>query len=421
MFALIDCNNFYASCERVFAPNLNDRPVVVLSNNDGCVIARSNEAKKLKIPMGAPAFQYRQVFERHQVYVFSSNYALYGDMSQRVMSILSQYSPDIEIYSIDESFLKFSGFDDHFDLEAYALDIIHHVHKSTGIPISVGIAPTKSLAKVANKVAKKFPVQTQGAFILRERPQIEKALKWTKIEDIWGIGRQYARKLQAIQVFNALDFIHLPNAYVLREMSQVGLRLKKELEGFPALDLETNSPKKNIAVTRAFSKSLEDFDSVRERISTYAGSLAYKLRKQGSCCQMLYVFIHTNPHRPDLPRYANQIALHCPFPTNSTFDLVNLAIKGLRLIFKNGHAFKKAGLIAMNLVPESKQQLSLFEQNDPRHATLMKVMDRLNLNFPNSVRVSSQDFGRTWKMRQERLSPRYTTQLKEVIKVQSHG
>ncbi|HOQ50011.1 MAG TPA: Y-family DNA polymerase, partial [Candidatus Kapabacteria bacterium] len=232
MFALVDCNNFYASCERVFRPDLNNRPIVVLSNNDGCVIARSNEAKKLGIPMGAPAFQYEKIFKEFDVEVFSANFALYGDMSNRVMTILSDFSPEIEIYSIDESFIKFSG-SSILRLNDIGLEMRQRVLKWTGIPISVGFANTKSLAKVANKIAKKFPEQTKNVYIIDNEEKRVKALKWLKIEDVWGIGRQYSKLLQKMDVHTAYDFTQLNDEWVKKRMTIIGLRLKRDLQGIP--------------------------------------------------------------------------------------------------------------------------------------------------------------------------------------------
>ncbi|MEY3599658.1 MAG: hypothetical protein RLZZ463_435, partial [Bacteroidota bacterium] len=242
MYALVDCNNFYASCERVFKPELIGKPVVVLSNNDGCVIARSSEAKPF-VPMGAVAFKYREVFAQHDIRVFSSNYALYGDMSHRVMEVLRQFSPEVEVYSIDEAFLKFTGFE-QWDLQAHGLAMKQRVQQWTHIPISVGIAPTKALAKVANKIAKKFPERTQGVYAIDTEEKRIKALRWTAVEDVWGIGRKTTKKLQAIGVRTAADFVALPDAYVRKTFSVVGLRLKHELAGQSVLELEEVQTKK---------------------------------------------------------------------------------------------------------------------------------------------------------------------------------
>jgi len=417
MYALVDCNNFYASCERVFRPNLRNVPIVVLSNNDGCVIARSNEAKTLGVPMGAPAFKYKELFEQHNIQVFSSNYALYGDMSHRVMSLLSTYSPDIEIYSIDEAFLQFKGFE-NFDLQSYAEIIKGTVDKGTGIPISIGIAPTKALSKVANRVAKKFPKKTGGVYIIDSEEKRIKALKWLAVEDIWGIGRKHSKRLNSYKVFTAYDFIELHDDWVRKHLSVVGLRLKHELEGEPTLGLETVQHKKAIATTRTFDRMHTDLESIKERVSTFAVSCAEKLRKQGSCCSIVTVFLHSNWHRNDLPQYGKNIVVKTHHPTNSSIDIIKYATQGLEHIFKEGFHYKKAGVIVMGITPETTKQYSLFNTENPKHLPLMKTIDRLNTSIgQNKVKFGSQDVGRTWKMKQEKLSPRYTTKLTEIIDV----
>ena len=417
MFALIDCNNFYASCERAFNPKLNHQPVVVLSNNDGCVIARSNEAKDLGIPMGAPAFEYQSVFKQKNIHVFSANFALYGDMSNRVMSILSEYSPDIEIYSIDECFLKLKGFD-LFDLQQYGLEMKQKVFKWTGIPISVGIAPTKALSKVANRIAKKYPQQTGGAYIIKNTEQKNKALKWLKIEDVWGIGYQHAKKLKSIGVQTAYDFTQLNNDWVKKNLAIVGLRLKRDLEGIPTLNLEHVQAKKNIATTRSFEKPYTEFSDLKERISSFAIACAEKLRKQKSCCKGLLVFIRTNRFNPNLPQYNPKISIQLPFPTNSSIEISKFATFALQQIYKSNYAYKKAGVIVYDFHPENQLQLSLFDNRNTKHINLMKVMDSINQSYgQQKIKIASQDLKRIWKMKQEKLSPKYTTKLEDVIVV----
>ena len=416
MFALVDCNNFYASCERVFNPSLRNKPVVVLSNNDGCVIARSNEAKALGIPMGAPAFQFEKDFEAKGIHVFSSNYTLYGDMSNRVMNILSTFTPEIEIYSIDESFLKFEGFE-LYDLETLGKQMIEKVYRHTGIPISVGLAKTKSLAKVANKIAKKFAEITGGVYAIDSELKKEKALRWTKIGDVWGIGRQHEKRLLNIKIYNAWQFIQLPNEYARKEMSVVGLRLKRDLSGESTLDFEEIKNKKNIAVTRSFEKMYEDYEDLQERVSTYAAKAAYKLRKQDSNCTLVYVFLLTNKFRKDLRQYKANLVVNLSYPSNSTIVLTKAALYGLKRIYRKGYQYKKAGVIIMGISPASERQLSLFSNEDPRHHVLMKVIDRLNRTENGKVKFAAQDLGRTWKMKQERLSKRYTSRVDEIIRV----
>ncbi len=417
MFALVDCNNFYASCERVFRPDLKGKPIVVLSNNDGCVIARSNEAKEIGIPMGAPAFEYEQQFTKHNVQVFSANFALYGDMSQRVMNVLSDYSPEIEFYSIDEAFLKLTGFE-YFNLQEYGNEIRYKVHKWTGIPISVGIAPTKALSKLANRIAKKYPDITKGVYIIDNEEKRIKALKWLKVEDIWGIGRQHAKKLKAIDVNTAYDFTKLDDSWVKKNLAIVGLRLKRDLQGIPTLDLEEIQSKKNIATTRSFETNYTKLEQLQERISTFAVSCAEKLRQQNSCCNSVMVFIHTNGHRNDLPQYSRNIVIQLPFPTNSNIELAKFANLALEKIFKKGYHYKKAGVIVQDFTPEDIQQLMLFENRDERHISLMQAVDKLNKSYgQQKIRLGSQDLRRVWKMKQEKLSPRYTTKLSDIITI----
>jgi DNA polymerase V len=390
---------------------------VVLSNNDGCVIARSNEAKALGVPMGAPAFQFKTLFERHKIHVFSSNYALYGDMSHRVMNLLSSFSPDIEIYSIDEAFLQFKGFE-HINLQTYAENIKKQVDKGTGIPISIGIAPTKALSKVANRIAKKFPDKTKGVYIIDTEEKRIKALKWLAVEDVWGIGHKHSKRLQSHKINTGYDFVNLPDEWVRKQMSVVGLRLKHELQGKSALGLEIINPKKSIATTRSFDKMHTDFEPIKERVSTFTASCAAKLRKQKSCCNALMIFLHTNGHRKDLPQYSRNIVLKTPYPTNSSIDLMKLATNGLEKIYNSGYQYKKAGVIVMDLTPENTKQFTLFSDENHKHPAIMKTIDHLNKVIgQNKVKFGSQDLGRTWKMNQEKLSPRYTTKLNEIINV----
>ena len=406
MFALIDCNNFYASCERVFNPSLNGKPVLILSNNDGCVIARSNEAKALGIPMGAPAFKFKEVIENGEVHVFSSNFALYGDMSNRVMTILGTFCPKMEIYSIDEAFLDFSGFD-LYDLEALGCEIRKRVLQWTGIPVSVGFAHTNALAKVANRIAKKFTDRTGGVYTIDTEQQRIKALKWLKIEDVWGIGRQHARRLKEMNVLNAYQFTQLTDRWVRDMMTVVGLRLKLDLQGEPTLQLEDVRDKKSIATTRSFDHNYKDLTLIKERVASFAVSCAEKLRRQHCCCQSVMVFLHTNGFREDQPQYSKNIVIKLPFATNSSIEIV-----------REGNGYKKAGVIVSDFSPEGNQQLTLFDSRNVKHIELMKAVDNINRSMgQQKVRLAAQEPGRVWKMKQERLSPRYTTNLNEIITV----
>jgi len=417
MFALVDCNNFYASCERVFRPDLNGKPVVVLSNNDGCVIARSNEAKALGVPMGAPAYQFQRLFDEKQVHVFSANFALYGDMSSRIMSILSTYTPEMEIYSIDEAFLNFDGFE-FFDLNKTGLEMRRKVLRSTGIPVSVGFAPTKALAKVANRIAKKFPERTGGVYCIDTDEKRIKALKWLLVEDVWGIGRKHAKRLAYLSIKTAYDFVQMSDSWIKRNMSVVGLRLKRELEGIPSIEMEETKPKQSIATTRSFDKHYTTFDELKERIVTFAVTCAEKLRQQNSCCNAIMVFVHTNYFREDLEQYAKNSVIKLPFATNSSIEIAKFAIEALQQIFVSGYHYKKAGVMVMDIVPEMPNQLNLFINSNPKHKALMVAIDKINNEIgQQKVMLAAQDPARRWKMKQEKLSPRYTTKLSEIITI----
>ena len=418
MFALVDCNNFYASCERVFNPKLDKKPIVILSNNDGCVISRSNEAKALGIPMGAPAFKYDSVFKKNKVYVFSSNFPLYGDMSSRVMNILAKYTPNIEIYSIDEAFLEFKGFQ-NYDLEQYGKEIRKIILKWTGIPVSIGFAPTKALAKVANRISKKFDKKTNGVYAINSNTKREKALKWLKIEDVWGIGFKHAERLKKYKIDRAYNFTILPDDWVRKQMSVVGLRLKKELEGESVLSLEeSRSPKKAIATTRSFEKNLTSFEELKERISTFSILCSEKLRYQKSNCNSIYVFLKSNRHQKNKLQYRNGIVMTLPYESSSSITISKYAVEGLKKIYRKGIEYKKAGVIVMGLVPDDKIQLNIFEKENPKHQILMKTLDFISKKEgPSKIKLASQDLKRIWKMKQTKLSSRYTTELNETISI----
>jgi DNA polymerase V len=418
MYALVDCNNFYASCERVFRPDLNGKPVVVLSNNDGCVIARSNEAKTLGVPMGAPAYQFQKLFDEQHVQVFSANFALYGDLSSRVMSILSTYAPQIEIYSIDEAFLLFNGFE-LYDLNKTGSDMRRKVLRSTGIPVSVGFAPTKTLAKVANQIAKKFPERTGGVYMIDNDEKRIKALKWLPVKDVWGIGRKHEKRLQYLGIKTAYDFVQMSDSWIKKNMSVVGLRLKRELEGIPSIEeMERTRTKQSIATTRSFEKHYTTFDELKERVVTFAAQDAEKLRQQNSCCNSIMVFVHTNYFRDDLEQYAKNTVIKLPYATNSSIEIAGFATEALRQIFVQGYHYKKAGVVVMDIVPDMPDQLNLFINSNPKHKKLMAVMDKLNQVFGQpKVMLAGQDLGRRWKMKQESLSPQYTTKLDEIITI----
>lgn len=416
MFALIDCNNFYVSCERVFNPTLNGRPVIVLSNNDGCAISRSDEAKKLGIPMGAPIFKYKSLIKKHNIVVLSSNYPLYADMSHRVMNIISEFTPDIEIYSIDEAFLKFSGYD-NIDLFTHASIMRKRILKWTGIPTSVGIAPTKSLAKLSNKVARKYPIQTKDVYLLDTEYKRLKSLKYFKLNDIWGIGNRLTQRLEFIGCKNALDFVNLPEQWVKSNLSIVELKIQQELKGISNLNLESIKLKKSIATTRSFDNPVSDLYKLKERVSTFALSCAEKLRRQNSISNIMIVFIRSNFFRKDLKQHSCSRVVTLPYPTNSSFVLNNYALKVIEEMFEPNISYKKAGVIVTSLLPSDNYQLGIFENEDYRHKPLMKTIDRINLRYGDKIKLANQDLTKKWKMKQEFLSPSYTTKISDIIKI----
>ena len=418
MFALVDCNNFYASCERVFDPRLERRPIVVLSNNDGCVIARSNEAKALGIAMGEPAFKKEDVYAKHNVAVFSSNFALYGDMSQRVMRTLAQHSAAMEIYSIDEAFLDCSGLTAD-GLDRFGSQLRKTVKQWTGIPVSIGVAPTKTLAKVANHIAKRLP-DNSGVCVLEKEETIEYCLKKLPVEKLWGVGRRYALFLRSWGINTAWDLRRMPEGWVKENMTVVGLRLQKELKGEPCIPMEHNpQKKKEICTSRSFGTMVTELDELKQAISMYATRCAEKLRTQNSCTNLVNVFLHTNPFRPDLPQYKNVRLVRLPVASNSTLTIVQSALRGLESIYMKGYQYKKAGVIVSGLVPSNTIQYNVFHSTDEdRHMRLMTAMDKVNDREGRDVlRVAEQGFTRRWTLRQERLSPCYTTRWADFMTI----
>lgn len=418
MYALVDCNNFYASCERVFQPQLVGKPIVILSNNDGCIISRSDEAKALGISMGAPEFKVRQELKEKNIQVFSSNYPLYGDMSQRVMKILEGFTPHTEPYSIDEAFMNFNGMTIS-DFHDYGLQMKRRIMKWLSIPVSVGFAETKALSKVANKIARKFPVQTKGSYVIDTEEKRIKALKWTKIEDVWGIGFRLEKKMKAKGINTAYDFT-LPQheGFIKTTMGIVGLRLKYELEGKSVLELEEPKDRKTIAITRSFAENITTLDAMKERVSTFATVCAEKLRKQKSCCHTVILYLRKDKYKTERPRYNFYKIETLPFASNSSITISNLAVKMLKSIFEEGEIYKKAGVIVTEIIPENQKQLHLFEEENPKHLKLMKVIDdHYKKTGTRKIRLGSQDLQRTWKMKQEYLSRRYTTNFKEILEI----
>ncbi|WP_309614420.1 Y-family DNA polymerase [Flavobacterium sp.] len=421
MYGLVDCNNFYASCERVFQPQLNGKPIVILSNNDGCIISRSDEAKALGIQMGAPEFKVRQELKEKNILVFSSNYPLYGDLSNRVMTILEGFTPNVEVYSIDEAFMNFDGIT-IADFHDYGLQMKRRIIKWLSIPVSVGFAETKALSKVANKIARKYPERTKGIYVIDSEEKRIKALKWTKIEDVWGIGFRLKKKMQAKDIKTAYDFT-LPHneAFIKKEMGVVGLRLKYELEGKSVLELDLPKDRKTIAITRSFNGNITTLDEMKERVSTFATVCAEKLRKQKSCCHGVMVYLRKDKYKTERQRYNFYKIETLPFASNSSITISNLAVKMLKTMFEEGEIYKKAGVIVTEIIPENQKQFHLFENENPKHIKLMQVMDDYHKKTgERKIRLGNQDLQRTWKMKQEHLSNKYTTDFKQILEIKCH-
>ncbi|RTL55964.1 MAG: Y-family DNA polymerase [Sphingobacteriales bacterium] len=418
MYALVDCNNFYASCERLFQPHLEGKPVVVLSNNDGCTIARSDEAKQLGIEMGTPAFMIEDVFKQYHVAVFSSNYTLYGDLSDRVMKTLAEFVPKIEVYSIDEAFLDMSDLV-YTDLTRLGLTIRETVKRNIGIPVSVGIAPTKTLAKMANRYAKKR-FKKIGVFYAANQQLREEMLSSTAVEDIWGIGRQYASLLKRNGFHTAKDVTTIPEEWMRKNMTVVGQRLWNELQGIPSIEWEYEPPaKKNICTSRSFGKLTGDKAIIIEAASNYAATCAAKLRAQNSCAKAVTVFLNTNQHKIEQPQYTASISLEFETPTNLTGEIIQYVLKGLDIIYKEGYLFKKVGVIMLGLIPEQQIQASLFDVKDRKKGRqLHAIVDKLNKSMGKDiVRMAVQGYERRYKLRADYLSKRYTTNINEILKV----
>lgn len=413
MFALADCNNFYASCHRLFEPKFNGVPVIVLSNNDGCVIARSNEAKACGIAMGAPFFKIRTEIAKHNIAVFSSHYTLYGDISARVMTNLARFTPDVEVYSIDECFLGLSGFE---HLNAYGKEIRDTVIYNTGIPISVGIAPTKVLAKVANKISKKH----NGVMVLETQEQITDALADYPVEDLWGVGRQFAHKLIKGGIETAAQFRALPMDWVQNHMTIVGLRMWRELWGESCIPLKTVlDPKKGMCTSRAFGKLTTDYNQLKEATSSYAARLGVKLRREKLCASVISVRLLTNKFGPKTSQAYPSITVALEHPVNNTVDLVKTALFGLKKIYLRGYMFQKVEVTATGLLPEKEVQLNIFSDfKGIKHDKVSKVLDALNMHYgAGTLRMAGEGKDQKWKMKREFLRPSYTTDWNDIIKV----
>jgi len=418
VFAIVDCNNFYASCERLFAPHLRKKPIVVLSNNDGCVIARSNEAKALGVKMGAVYFKSRRFLEQEGVAVFSSNYALYGDLSQRVMDVLSQFTPAMEVYSIDEAFLDLSGFE-HRGLIAYAKEIKQTVERWTGIPVSIGIGPTKTLAKIANRVCKKSP-ELQGVMDLTNTAELDAVLGRVEVQDVWGIGRKLHKKLNAEGIYTALALSRMDTNEVKNRYNVVLARTVDELKGKSCLDLETIVPdRQQVLCSRSFGVRVTEENDMRHALGHFVSRAAEKLRKQNLVTNALNVHISTSPHDGG-KHYHKSITMKLPFSSDDSCTLSGYAQQLLSQMFKPGLSYQRGGVMLMELEPYRSAQFELFENKvkSKRSDKLMKVLDLVNRNMGHdTLRLGREGFRGDWRMRQRLKSPNYTTQIGQLLKV----
>ena len=420
VFALVDCNNFYASCERVFQPALENKPVCILSNNDGCIIARSNEAKALGIKMGDPWHKRKAFCQEHGVAVFSSNYTLYGDMSRRVMLCLQKFTPDVEVYSIDEAFLQLDGFE-YLNLEEYGTTIRRTVYGCTRIPVCIGIGPTKTLAKVANHLAKARQKQGIGSGVLDlcDRNVRNVVLPVIAVEDIWGVGRRWGKRLQAMGIHTAAQLRDAEPKAMRQVFSVVMERMVHELRGTSCLGLEDIQAKKNIMSSRSFGRMVTDKGELLEAVSSYAARAAEKLRRQGSRANGLYVFLQTNRYRPRHPQYQNSATCSFVLPTSDTGEIISAARSSINCLYRAGFQYHKCGVMLLDIAPASTVQGDLFHTVDyERSDRLMQVVDRLNARMGRgTVGFAARGIKRSWEMRQELRSPRYTTRWDELVQV----
>lgn len=421
MIALVDCNNFYCSCERVFNPNLHNIPVVVLSNNDGCIIARSNEAKALGIKMGTPVYQVRELLEHHQVAVFSSNYNLYGDMSRRVMMLLADFTPELTQYSIDEAFLDLSGMGTGDELRKYGKRVVTVVSRGTGIPVTMGIGSTKTLAKVASRFGKKYKGY-EGVCVIDSDEKRVKALQQFDIADVWGIGRRHLEKLNYYGIRTAWDFTQKSESWVRKLFTVTGVRTWKELQGESCISVDELPQKKSICTSRSFADSgLVELSKLEEAIANFAASCVRKLREQHSCCQEITVFAYTSRFRQDVPQMVINHTIHMTVPTNDLQEIVSSAVSALRSEWRTdgGYHFKKAGVIVWNICSDEAIQTSLFDTIDrAKRARLSNAIDAINKkNGHNTVKVAVQGVAAGPVLKCEHISRQYTTNLDEIIKV----
>lgn len=420
MIGLIDCNNFFVSCERLFNPRLIGRPVLVLSNNDGCIVALSNEAKALGLKRGVPLYQVKDMLSKYDIDVLSGNHRLYGDMSSRVMAELSSIIPEIEIYSVDEAFINLSSYKIK-DLQSFANMIVARIHKNVGIPVSLGIAPTKTLSKIAASFAKKVKAYN-NVCVIKSPVEIDEALTLTQIEDVWGIGRKTSSQLKKIGINNAHQYALYPKEQVCQLVNATGQKTWRELNGFPCIESDqVEDDKKQLCCSRSFASSIQRLEVLEEIISSFATIVARKLREQQSCAVSISIFIHTNAHRLDQTQYFNSSHIKLIEPTSDTISITEAAIKGLRKIYRSNYNYKKAGIIVTEIINQESFSPGLFSSVEERNKknNLMAIVDKLNRNplMLNTIRLASTGDRNNELIRKNFVSRDYTTKLSDIITI----
>lgn len=425
MYALVDCNNFFVSCERVFRPDLENKPVIVLSNNDGCAVARSNEVKALGIPMGAPIFKYKDLVAKHNIQLFSGNFPLYGDISNRIVQVLRKFTPQLEVYSIDESFLKLNHLPEK-DLLKHGQIIKQAVAKWVGVPVSVGIAPTKTLAKAANEIAKMHS-QFSGVLYLMGQNELgsnSDLLELLPINDVWGVGRQHTKLLKAHGIFTAQQLRDLPLNWVEQKLHVQGKRMVMELRGTVCFTTNNHlEPRKTVITSRSFGTPVTEFQDLKEAVASYVCRAAEKLRQEDLQARFITVYLKTSPHRRDVRYYSNSYTISLPEPSNYNPLLIEKSIEALKHIYLPNLAYKKAGILLSELVPTSQTQLNLLESvsNRTTQLQLMKVVDKINHHYGSrTIRQAATGLSKPWKLKQQSRSPRYTTKWSEIIEVKAN-
>lgn len=420
MFALADVNSFYASCETVFRPDLKGKPVVVLSNNDGCVIARSAEAKRLGIKMGEPFFKMRALFERNNIITFSSNYALYADMSSRVMTVLEEMAPAVEVYSIDEAFINLQGVSNCQNLEDFGREVRAKVLKWTGLTVGVGIGPTKTLAKLANHAAKKW-TKTGGVVDLSLVARQRKLMNLVEVADVWGVGRRISKKLNDLGIQTALQLADAPTPLIRKHFNIVLERTVRELRGEPCLELEEFAPtKQQIVCSRSFGDRVSEYDLMREAICSHAVRAAEKLRGERQYCRHISAFVKTSPFAVNEVYFGKTAGTKLQIPTQDSRDIVAAATQCLDAIWQDGHRFQKCGVMLGDFYSQGVAQLGLFDENRPRSNSeqLMAVLDGINHSGKGRVWFAGQGIQKSWEMKRQMLSPAYTTRFSDLMRVE---